>query len=78
VLSAERYLIGHDIRGIVYLEPDRYGVVAWNDSKVYSIDREKPNAVIQFNMPPGEKNSISMRLIPFYDVNQFPFAVVLT
>lgn len=77
VLCAERYLIGHDIRGIVHLEAERYGVVAWSDSKVYSVDREKPDAVIQFNMPPGEKNSISMRLIPFYDVFQFPFAIVL-
>jgi hypothetical protein len=77
VLCAERYLIGHDIRGIVHLEAERYGVVAWSDTKVYSIDREKPDAVIQFNMPPGEKNSISMRLIPFYDVHQFPFAIVL-
>jgi len=77
VLCAERYLIGHDIRGIVHLEAERYGVVAWSDSKVYSVDREKPDAVIQFNMPPGEKNSISMRLIPFYDENQFPFAIVL-
>lgn len=77
VLSAERYLIGQDIRGMVHLEAERYGVVAWNDSRVYSIDREKPEAVIQFNMPHGEKNSISMRLIPFYDPNQFPFAIVL-
>lgn len=77
VFSAERYLIGQDIRGMVHLEADRYGVVAWNDSRVYSIDREKPDAVIQFNMPHGEKNSISMRLIPFYDANQFPFAIVL-
>jgi len=77
VLSAERYLIGHDIRGLVHLENQRYGVVAWNDNRVYSVDREKPDAVIQFNMPHGERNSISMRLIPFYDPNQFPFAVVL-
>lgn len=46
VLSAERYLIGHDIRGMAHLEGDRYGIVAWNDDKVYSIDREKPDAVI--------------------------------
>lgn len=46
VLCAERYLIGHDIRGIVHLEAERYGVVAWSDSKVYSVDREKPDAVI--------------------------------
>ena len=77
VLCAERYLIGLDIRGIVHLEPDRFGVVAWNDAKVYSIDRDKPDAVVQFNMPHGERHSISMRLIPFYDANQFPFAVVL-
>lgn len=67
VLSAERYLAGSDIRGLVHLENDRYGVVAWNDPKVYSVDREKPDAVIHFNMPPGEKAGISMRLIPFYD-----------
>ena len=77
VLSAERYLIGLDIRGIVHLESERFGVVTWNDSKVYSVDREKPDAIIQFNMPQGERNSISMRLIPFYDPHQFPFAVVL-
>jgi hypothetical protein len=77
VLTAERYLIGHDIRGIVHLEGDRFGVVAWNDGKIYTVDRERPDAVIQFNMPHGERNSISMRLIPFYDANQFPFAVVL-
>lgn len=77
-MGAERYLIGLDIRGIVHLEGERFGVVAWNDNKVYSIDREKPEAVIQFNMPPSERNCISMRLIPFYDANQFPFAVVLT
>ena len=46
VLGAERYLIGHDIRGIVHLEGERFGVVAWNDNKVYSVDREKPDAVI--------------------------------
>lgn len=46
VLGAERYLIGHDIRGVVHLEGERFGVVAWNDSKVYSVDREKPDAVI--------------------------------
>ena len=77
VLSAERYLIGHDIRGIVHLEGEKFGVVAWNDTKVYALDREKPEAVIQFNMPHGERNSISMRLIPFYDAYQFPFAIVL-
>lgn len=44
---------------------------------MYSIDRDKPDAVVQFNMPFGEKNSISMRLIPFYDAHQFPFAIVL-
>jgi len=77
VLGAERYLIGHDIRGIIHLEGERFGVVAWNDNKVYSVDREKPDAVIQFNMPHGERNSISMRRIPFYDPHQFPFAVVL-
>jgi len=77
VLCAERYLIGHDIRGIVHLEDERFGIVSWNDTKIYSIDRTKPEAVIQFNMPLGEKNSISMRLIPFYEPNQFPFAVVL-
>ena len=77
VLSAERYLAGSDIRGLVHLENDRYGVVAWNDPKVYSVDREKPDAVIHFNMPPREKASISMRLIPYYDSAQFPFAVVL-
>jgi hypothetical protein len=69
VLSAERYLVGQDIRGLVHLEGERYGVVAWNNPKVYSIDRDKPQAVIHFNMPPGEQNSISMRLIPFYDSN---------
>ena len=67
VLCAERYLIGLDIRGIVHLESEKFGVVAWNESKVYSVDREKPEAVIQFNMPHGERNRISMRLIPFYD-----------
>ena len=46
VLIAERYLMGHDIRGIVHLEAERFGVVAWNDNKVYSVDREKPDAVI--------------------------------
>jgi hypothetical protein len=51
VLSAERYLIGLDIRGIVHLESEKFGVVAWNDNKVYSVDREKPEAIIQFNMP---------------------------
>ena len=69
VLSAERYLIGRDIRGICHLETERYGIVAWNDNRVYSVDREKPDAVIQFNMPHGERNSICMRLIPFYDCN---------
>lgn len=69
VLISERYLIGHDIRGIVHLEAARFGVVAWNDTKVYSVDRDKPDAVIHFNMPQGERNSISMRLIPFYDPN---------
>lgn len=77
VLSAERYLIGHDIRGMVHLEAERYGIVAWNDEKVYSVDREKPDATIEFNMPAGEKNSISMRLIPFYHPHQFPFSIVL-
>jgi hypothetical protein len=51
VLSAERYLIGLDIRGIVHLESEKFGVVAWNDNKVYSVDRDKPEAIIQFNMP---------------------------
>lgn len=51
VLSAERYLIGRDIRGLVHLENQRYGVVAWNDTKVYSLDRTKPDAVIEFNLP---------------------------
>lgn len=78
MLSGERYLSGSDIRGLVHLEGERYGAIAWNDTKVYSIDRDKPDAVIQFNMPFNEKNSISMRLIPFYHANQFPFAVVLT
>lgn len=77
VLCAERYLIGLDVRGIVHLEPNRFGIVTWNDTKVYSIDRDKPEAVIQFNMPHGESHAISMRLIPYYDSHQFPFAVVL-
>jgi len=46
VLCAERYLIGRDIRGIVHLESNKFGVVVWNDSIVYSIDRDKPEAVI--------------------------------
>ena len=46
VLSAERYIVGSDIRGLVHLEAERYGVVAWNDTRVYSIDRAKPDAVI--------------------------------
>ena len=77
VLCAERYLIGLDIRGIVHLESNKFGIVTWNDTKVYAVDRDKPEAVIQFNMPHGESHSISMRLIPYYDSNQFPFAVVL-
>ena len=77
VLSAERYLVGNDIRGLVHLEGERYGVVSWNENKVHSIDRQRPDAVIQFNLPAGEKNNICMRLIPYYDSNQFPFAVVL-
>ena len=77
VLSNERYLTGNDIRGLVHLEGQRYGVVSWNNQHVHSIDRDKPDAVIQFNLPLGERNPISMRLIPFYDPNQFPFAVVL-
>ena len=77
VLSAERYIVGSDIRGLLHLEAERYGVVAWNENKVYSIDRAKPDAVIQFNLPHGEKNCISMRLIPYYESVQFPFAVVL-
>ena len=67
VLSAEKYLSGCDIRGIVYLEQNKYGVIVWNDSKIYQIDRDKPEVVIQFNMPFGEKNCISMRLIPYYE-----------
>jgi hypothetical protein len=35
VLSAEKYLSGCDIRGIVYLEQNKYGVIVWNDSKIY-------------------------------------------
>ena len=31
VLSNERYLIGNDIRGLVHLEGQRYGVVSWNN-----------------------------------------------
>ena len=31
VLSNERYLIGNDIRGLVHLESERYGVVSWNN-----------------------------------------------
>lgn len=77
ILSGESYLVGCDVRGLVHLEGDRYGAVAWNDNKVYSIDRNKPEAVIQFKMPFGERNCISMRLIPYYEPNQFPFAVVL-
>ena len=77
VLCSERYLIGHDIRGLVQLDEHRWGVVAWNESKVYTIDRSKPDAVLQFNMPAEERHCISMRLIPYYDMAQFPFAIVL-
>jgi hypothetical protein len=77
VLCAERYLIGHDIRGLVQLDDCRWGVVAWNHSKVFTIDRSKPDAVLQFNMPQEERHCISMRLIPYYDQLQFPFAIVL-
>lgn len=77
VLSAERYLVGKDIRGLVNIEASKYGCVCWNDSRVYALDRDKPDAVIQFNMPHGESHAISMRLIPFYEPNLFPFAVVL-
>ena len=69
VLCAERYLIGREIRGIVHLESNKFGIVVWNDKIVYSVDRDKPEAVIQFNMPHGENHAISMRLIPFYDCN---------
>ena len=77
VMCAERYLIGRDIRGVVHLEHSKFGIVAWNDTMIYTIDRDKPEAVVQFNMPFAEKNAISMRLIPYYDPNQFPFAIVL-
>ena len=77
VLSAERYLVGKDIRGLVNIESNKYGCVCWNDSRVYALDRDKPDAVIQFNMPFGESHAISMRLIPFYEPNLFPFAIVL-
>ena len=77
VLCAERYLTGHDIRGLVQLEHNRWGVVAWKDSRVYQLDRTNPEAVLQFNLPPGESSCISMKLIPFYDMHQFPFAIIL-
>lgn len=35
VLCAERYLVGHDIRGVVELDKNRFGVVTWNENKVY-------------------------------------------
>lgn len=46
VLVAERYLTGHDIRGLVQLEHNKWGVVCWKDSRVYQIDRTNPEAVL--------------------------------
>lgn len=46
VLSAERYLVGNEIRGLVHLDGERYGAVSWNENKVHSIDRQRPDAVI--------------------------------
>ena len=68
MLCAERYLVGHDIRGVVELDKNRFGVVTWNENKVYQIDRMRPEAVIHFKLPDEEKNCISMRLIPYYDM----------
>jgi hypothetical protein len=46
VVSNERYLLGNEVRGIVKLSQDKFGVVCWSDPKVYVVDRNNPEATI--------------------------------
>jgi len=78
-LLDERYLEGLDTRCIVQYQDDKFVVAVWGESDIYVIDRDKPDGAVGFSCGYNPcKQNLSIVLLPYFHIDTFPFAFVLS
>lgn len=72
----EVYFREQDIKGAIEFKRDLIATCMDMDLNIYIIDRKAKTTVRTIENPSGSDNPLCMRLIPQFDYDKFPFALV--
>ena len=52
-MQQERYLEGQETRQVIQFDDEKFVAIVWDQSEIFIIDREKPDAVNSFETSTG-------------------------
>lgn len=75
-VTEENYFQGQDIRAAVEYKRDLLAIGIDMDLQIYFIDRKFKQVVKTLENPSGSDRPLSMKLIPGFDFEKLPFALL--